>query len=255
MTGDAAVLTAEARFPYGARWAEEPLRSSVKIQGDGRTASVELQGPAGRLEGLYDLPEGPVRAAAVVCHPHPLHEGTMRNTIVYRAARALRGAGIATLRVNFRGVEGSEGEHDGNGAEEGDVSVALDFLAERHPGRPLWGAGYSFGSRTVAGLATHQERIARVILIAFPISAYDCSFLTDVGQPGLLVFGGGDPYGTLTELAQQFPSLPERFALEEVPGADHFFKGRTPLLEQAIHDYALEAIEHDDPSDSRSRNA
>ena len=172
----------------------------------------------------------------------------MRNTIVYRAARALRSVGVATLRFNFRGVEGSEGSHDGEGAEEQDVSVALDFLAERHPGLPLWAAGYSFGSRTVAGLAIREERIARLVLIAFPISAYDCSFLVDVRQPGFLVFGGGDPYGTLTELAQQFPRLPERFELEEVPGADHFFKGRTPLLEEAIQEYASCAIELDAPS-------
>lgn len=210
----------------------------MKVRPDDRPREVVLDGPAGRLEGLYELPPGELRGAAIVCHPHPLHEGTMRNTIVYRVARALRGAGLATLRFNFRGVEGSEGVHDGNGAEEGDAAAALDFLAERHPGLELWAAGYSFGSRTVGSLARRDARIARLVLIAFPIAAYDCSFLREVRQGGLLVFGGGDPFGTLTELAALYPDLPERFEVEEIPGADHFFRGRTPILEEIVHDYA-----------------
>lgn len=210
----------------------------MKIRRDESARDVVFDGPAGRLEGLYELPEGEVCGAAVVCHPHPLHEGTMRNTVVYRVARALRAAGLATLRFNFRGVEGSEGEHDGQGAEESDVSAALDLLAERHPGEPLWAAGYSFGARTVCGLAVHDRRIRRLVLVAFPITAYDCACIEEVAQPGLLVFGSGDPFGTLTELAQQFPRLPERLELDEITGADHFFRGRTPILEEKIREYA-----------------
>lgn len=204
---------------------------------------VTIQGPAGRLEGLLEEPEGAPRGAAVVCHPHPMHGGTLRNTVVFRAARALRSVGLATLRFNFRGVGHSEGTHDGEGAEEGDVAAALDFLEERFPGLPLWAAGYSFGSRTVCGLATRDERIRRLILIAFPVSVYDCRCIEEVEQPGFLLFGGGDEFGTLTELAQRFPALPERLEVDEIVGADHFFRGRTPILEEKIRDYAREALQ------------
>lgn len=206
---------------------------------------VDLRGPAGRLEAILDEPEAEredatLRGAAVVCHPHPMHQGTMRNTVVYRTARALRAAGFATLRFNFRGVEGSEGVHDGEGAEEGDVAAALDLLEVRYPGLPLWAGGYSFGSRTTAGLAAKDERIRRLVMIALPVAVYDCSFLREVSQPGLIVFGGGDEFGTATELAQRYPGLPERIEVEEIPGADHFFRGRTPLVEHAVRTYALE---------------
>ena len=50
---------------------------------------VEIAGPAGRLEGILEEPEAP-RAVSIVAHPHPLHGGTMGNTIVVRTARALR---------------------------------------------------------------------------------------------------------------------------------------------------------------------
>lgn len=207
---------------------------------------VRIRGPVGLLEGILEEPEaGAPRGAAIVCHPHPLHGGTMRNTIVYRTARALRAVGLATLRFDFRGVEGSEGVHDGTGAEEEDAAAALDLLAERYPGVPLWAAGYSFGSRTVCGLATRDARIRRLVLIAFPVAVYDCDCIRAVEQPGLLLFGAGDEFGTATELVQRFPTLPERLEVEEIPGADHFFRGRTPLVEEAVQTYARAGIEAD----------
>ncbi|MFT5288811.1 MAG: alpha/beta superfamily hydrolase [Planctomycetota bacterium] len=209
---------------------------------------LDLKGPAGRLEALLEEPEaGPIRAAAVVCHPHPMHLGSMRNTIVFRAARALRAAGLVTLRFNFRSVEGSEGEHDGEGGEEGDVLAALDLLEERYPGSPLWTAGYSFGARTTAGLATREKRIQRVILIALPVGFYNCTFIEAVPQPGLMIFGGADEFGTATVMRDKHPHMPKGLEIVEIPGADHMFRGLTPKVEEAVHDYALENIEADSP--------
>lgn len=85
------------------------------------------------LEGiLWEPTDGLPRAAVVVCHPHPKPPpptlgGTMRNNVVHRIARGFGDAGLAVLRFNFRSVGASEGEHDGQGAEDGDLSAALDF--------------------------------------------------------------------------------------------------------------------------------
>jgi len=178
----------------------------------------------------------------VVCHPHPLHAGSLRNTIVFRTARALRAAGLVTLRFNFRGVEGSEGEHDGDGGEAEDAAACLAFLAERHPRLPLWGAGYSFGARTICELAAERPALMeRIVLVAPPIAVYDCSCLDRIQQPGFLLFGSKDEFGTLAELAQKHSALPARLELHEISGADHFFRGRTPLLEEQIRAYATNA--------------
>ena len=65
----------------------------------------------GRLEAILEEPEdGDPVEAALVCHPHPQHGGTMHNKVVYRLARGLRKAGCVVLRFNFRGVNLSEGE-------------------------------------------------------------------------------------------------------------------------------------------------
>ncbi len=202
----------------------------------------DVAGPVGKLVGELDEPERTPRGLAIVCHPHPLHGGSLRNTIVVRTARALRALGLATLRFNFRGVEGSQGTHEG-AQEIEDASAAAAALQERHPGLPLWAAGYSFGSRIVAELALRDEGVERLILIAFPAALYDPSFLMRVRPPGLILMGAADSYGTASDLRRRVPRLPAHLELVEIPGADHFFRGRTPLVEEAVLRYARSAFE------------
>ena len=66
----------------------------------------------GRLEALVKEPTRPARGATVVCHPHPIHGGTMHTKAVYRAAQAFNEAGLVALRFNFRGVGASTGSYD-----------------------------------------------------------------------------------------------------------------------------------------------
>ncbi len=110
--------------------------------------SVELAGPAGRLEALLNegAPDAPF--AALVCHPHPLAGGTMHNKVVYHAMKALNdpawGLALPVLRFNFRGTGLSQGTHDGE-AETGDVLAALNWLENEYK-RPLVVLGFSFGA-------------------------------------------------------------------------------------------------------------
>src|SRR6185369_10109264 len=112
--------------------------------------SLFLEGPAGRLEALLEEPEnGEPREAALVCHPHPQHGGTMHNKVVYRIARGLRAAGAVVLRFNFRGVNLSEGQHGNLTGEIEDARTSLAWLRERYPALPYALAGFSFGARAI----------------------------------------------------------------------------------------------------------
>ena len=95
-----------------------------------RIESFFLAGPAGRMECMLKRPGEQVaaRAAAVVCHPHPLFGGTMHNKVVHVAAEAIVGCGVPVLRFNFRGVGGSGGSHDGGRGEQDDLRAVLDHL-------------------------------------------------------------------------------------------------------------------------------
>lgn len=202
--------------------------------------NVLFPGPAGQLEGILWEPEGgaPPRAAAVVCHPHPAHHGTMKNNVVHRTARGLHDQGLAVLRFNFRGTGRSEGVHDGQGAEDGDLVAALDEMQRRYPGVALWAGGFSFGSRTTASVAPREARIERVFLIALPVLAYDCSFAEAIEQPGLAVMAELDEYGTLPVLKERLPGLASRFDLAEIPGEGHFFRGALEELKDTVSAWA-----------------
>jgi len=206
-----------------------------------------LPGPAGRLEAIYHEPRGvssgmEPNAVAAVCHPHPAHGGNMDNTVTFRIARGLQRAGVACVRFNFRGVGASEGEVDGEGAEQGDVRAVLDWLVERFPGAPLWAAGFSFGSRTCFGLALQDSSVERLLLVGFPAKVYPLERVDSLRIPAYFLSGTRDDFGTLDDLRAQYPALPESFELEEVEGADHFFRPRTKEVEERVLAYAARAL-------------
>ena len=199
---------------------------------------VDFQGPAGRLEGALWDPEGEPLAAAVVCHPHPLHGGTMHNNVVFRTARAQQEAGLAVLRFNFRGVGRSEGQHHGEGGEDGDLRAALDHLAAARPELPLWAGGFSFGARTSSRVATEDTRLERLLLVALPVRVFSCPWLQDVRPPTHVLMAGEDEFGTAAELYAQFPALPAHVTVDEVPSVDHFFTGQLDELQRRVTSWA-----------------
>ena len=189
---------------------------------------------------------------AVVCHPHPRPDlvdpntthpgGNMHSTVTFKTARALQNAGVACLRINFRGVQGSDGEYDGEGGEEDDAAAGLAWLAAKHPGVPQWAAGFSFGSRTVFGLAARTPSIERLVLVGFPLRAYELTGVDRLEQPTLMVWGAEDEFGALPDLRAQYPHLPAHIDTAEIPGAGHFFMRFTKELEERVHAWALSAV-------------
>ena len=203
-----------------------------------------MAGPQGALEATLWLPKdgaGP-RAACAFCHPHPLYGGTKDNSVVFRAARGLQLAGLAVLRFNFRGVGRSEGTHDGKGGEEADLRAAVDDLEGRFPGVELWAGGFSFGSRTAASYARTDPRIARLVLVAVPVGAFDVSFLNEVRKPALILMAGKDEYGTLDALKLRFPDLYAGIETDEVPDVNHYFHGATGEVQSRVRAYAERAL-------------
>ncbi len=73
--------------------------------------------------------------------------------------RALNDAGLITLRINFRGVGQSTGEHDEGRGERDDVRAGLDYLSANYPNSSTTLCGFSFGARV--GLEVGICRSAR----------------------------------------------------------------------------------------------
>jgi alpha/beta superfamily hydrolase len=210
-----------------------------------------IKAPHGRIEAILKEPrvEGGAspRGAALVLHPHPLHGGTMHNKVVFRIARGLGDAGLVTLRINFRGVGHSTGEHDhARGGEQQDALLALDYLAEKYPGLPVTLAGFSFGARVGLEVGTVDERVRRLIGVGTPAGMddrdYDFSFISECRKPLLLVHGERDEFASpdkIQALARQLP--PETpVSIQIIPGAGHFFDQQLEELRRIVADWARE---------------
>lgn len=198
--------------------------------------AISLAGPAGRLEAIYKRGGSPARAA-LVCHPHPQHGGTMHNKVVYRAAKAFEEMGWSVLRFNFRGVGVSEGAFDDGVGEAEDVAAVLDWLASRHPELPLVVAGFSFGCAVGVPVGARDPRVSHLVGIGTPTDRFDFDALVGSAKPKLFVQGDRDEYGPPEELRRGLARVGKPWELVVVEGADHFFEGRLEKLQEAIVDF------------------
>lgn len=209
------------------------------------SGNLFINAPHGRVEAILKECAGEPRGVALVLHPHPLHGGTMHNKVVFRAARALNDAGITTLRINFRGVGLSTGEHTGaRGGEQEDARLALDYLTENYPELPVFLAGFSFGARVGLEVGTFDARVRYLVGIGTPVSIserdYDFSFLSECRKPLLLVHGEHDEFGSVQDLRALAARLPQeaQARIEIIKGAGHFFDDQLDELRRVIAEWA-----------------
>ena len=200
-----------------------------------RIESHLLDGPAGKLEALLDVPDDDApRAIAVVCHPHPLFGGTMHNKVVYRVARALRCSGYIVLRFNFRGVGQSQGRHDDGAGEIEDARAALDWLRIRYPGLPYTLAGFSFGARVSLSLGCALPDAGRLIALGFPAKLEPAGTLAHCTVPKVFIQSTQDEHGPRREMEAFYAGVAEPKRLIWVEARDHFFAGGLDELERQV---------------------
>jgi alpha/beta superfamily hydrolase len=200
-----------------------------------RIEALFIPGPAGRIEALLEEPEhGTPSEAALVCHPHPKHGGTMHNKVVYRIARGLRTKNCVVLRFNFRGVNRSAGEYDRGVGEVDDARAALEYLRGAYPDLPFTLAGFSFGSRVALKLACSGVGARRAIAVGFPTSLRDTAFLYRCPVRRYFIHSTNDEFGPLHDIQALVAGLPEPKQLITITAGDHFFKGALDQLEAAV---------------------
>jgi alpha/beta superfamily hydrolase len=163
-------------------------------------------------------------AAAVLAHPHPLHGGSMRSIVTGALFEGLPQEGVACLRFNFRGVGASQGRHDEGRGERQDVVAGVDALAPITEGLPLALCGWSFGADTA--LAVGDPRVGGWVGVAPPLRATADLVAASDPRPTLLVIAEHDqfnPPGTALPAVEGWVAT----RTQVVPGADHYFVGKT----------------------------
>lgn len=200
-----------------------------------RIESLFIEGPVGRLEALLEEPEDrEATHAALVCHPHPQHGGTMHNKVVYRIARGLRRAGAVVLRFNYRGVNLSAGAYDRGVGELEDARAALALLRSRYPDLPFSLAGFSFGSRIILRLGCQTPDVSRLIAVGFPANLSDAQTIGHCAVPKVFIVSTHDQFCSVPAMEQYFNALEEPKQLIWIEAQDHFFAGALDQFEEAV---------------------
>lgn len=202
---------------------------------------VDLYGKAGRLEALYRDLQDPA-AVAIVCHPLPTHGGTLHNKVVFRAARGLENANVATLRFNFRGAGTSGGRFEAGEGEQEDVTAAIEWVKRKHPGKKLIVGGFSFGSWVASRVACELPDVDAVFLIGTPVNKYDFGYLRHCEKPMLLLHGTKDEYGDVAKV-EALSQIIRNAESVIVTGADHFFTKQLEAVEETMRSWAEEVVE------------
>ena len=198
-----------------------------------------IPSPHGQLEAIVKEPRGPLRGVALVLHPHPLFGGTMHNKVVFRAAAALNDAGLLTLRINFRGVGQSTGEHDEGRGERDDARAALDYLTDNYPEEEITLCGFSFGARVGLEVGVSDERVTRLISIGTPVDKYDFSFLETCRKPILFVQGDRDEFGDVERLRDLVARIKAPVHFVVIKDSGHFFDDHLDELKASITEWVL----------------
>ena len=218
-----------------------------------RLRSLQITGPAGRLEAVVNEGEAGAPFSALVCHPHPLGGGNLHNKVVYHAMKVLNeprwGFRFPVLRFNFRGAGASEGIHDGN-AERDDVRAAFEWLLGEF-GRPVILAGFSFGaamSIAAAQSSIHSsDNLSALIALGLPyrndLQTYSYSELEALTVPKLFISGDRDQFMPARELTKTVAAAADPKKLVLIQDSDHFFTGHLAAMQNSLAAWLKEQIQ------------
>jgi alpha/beta superfamily hydrolase len=192
-----------------------------------------ISGPAGRQELLISSPAESRKISCIICHPHPVHGGTMHNKVVYMLAATVEALNVKTVRFNFRGVQKSEGEFDHGVGECDDLLNVVKWVSASYPDDDIWLAGFSFGAY-IAIKASQLCKAQRLVAVAPPVGQLYFQHLPQITCPWILVQGGQDEVIDSTRVMAwaeaQVPPPKSIF----IPDAGHFFHGQLVMLKDLL---------------------
>ena len=147
---------------------------------------IFIPGPSGRIQAKYVKNKQAGAPIALVLQPHPQYGGTMNNRIVYETYNCFYKNRFSVIRINFRGVEKSDGIFDNGQGELSDAAAALDWIEKENPDySQCWVAGFSFGSLICMQLIMRRPEVNRFITISPQPNVYDFTFLAPCPISGL----------------------------------------------------------------------
>ena len=204
-------------------------------------------GTSGRIQAKYFKHKQQGAPLALVLHPHPQYGGTMNNRIVSETLNCFYQNNFSVIRINFRGVEKSDGVFDNGQRELSDAAAALDWIERENPDySQCWVSGFSFGALICMQLIMRRPEVNKFITISPQPNLYDFTFLSPCPISGLVLYGKND------ELVSEISvlDLKKRLSLQKsievkftsIANANHFYKSKEKMLSSTIDAYLKDKI-------------
>ena len=149
---------------------------------------VLINGSQGKLQGFYKHSENS-KNIGLILHPRKCSVNSMSNNIVTSLFESFSNNKFSILKINFRGIEKSEGESEEDGLGElSDAATAIDWLQEQNEDtKNCWIGGIDFGAWIGSQLLMRRPEIIGFINVATPIKEFDFSFLSPCPASGLII--------------------------------------------------------------------
>lgn len=210
-----------------------------------RQSAVSFKTEGLTFEGVVTQPDegtGPW-PGVVICHPHPLHGGSMDNNVVLALALGLVDDGFVTLRFNFRGVGSSEGEHTKGEMEYQEALGALDLIKAWPDTNDRIGlVGYSFGTSVVAGHSNLHSEVEAIALVSPSFKTVEGTPLKQSKIPTLIATGDRDRLVDSEQLDAELASFEQAPQFKLFDGVDHFWYGQEARLVPEVSRFFTEQL-------------
>ena len=208
---------------------------------------IFIPGPSGRIQAKYVKSKEQGSPIALVLQPHPQYGGTMNNRIVFETYNCFYKNKFSVIRINFRGVEKSDGVFDNGQGELSDAAAALDWIEKENPGySQCWVSGFSFGSLICMQLIMRRPEVNKFISISPQPNLYDFTFLAPCPISGLMIYGKNDELVQIDSIL----NLNKRLSMQKninvkfdvISNANHFYKGKEKELSNIVDSYIKDKI-------------
>jgi uncharacterized protein len=198
-----------------------------------------IEGKAGRIEADHDkIKDANPSKVAIICHPHPLYQGTMYNKVVTTLARAMKSCSIESFRFNYRGVGDSQGEYGEGFGELEDLLSVYEWVKANTSAKEIILCGFSFGGAIAYMGIEKMDIVSSLITIAPAVDRFDLSGYSTPTKPWLVVQGTDDdtvnPQSVFDFIASQDDTNLTLVKMDEV---GHFFHGKLTDLKEVVENF------------------
>lgn len=200
----------------------------------GHSETLLITGPAGELQVAVEAPTRAAYAVTfVMCHPHPLFQGTMDNKVVTTVTKMFNRLGVKTVRFNYRGVGQSEGSYDRGIGETQDALAVINWAQQQDPNHQIWLGGFSFGGY-VAYRAAGCADIKQLLTLSPGVASHDVEGLPEPSMPWVVVHSQADEITPIGPVLDWLAKHDEAYDFIKLKEASHFFHGQLITLRNKL---------------------